>query len=313
MPNVCDFSSARPNFAALKAAGYSGVITYATRFGLNAALYQQILAAGLQFAMVMEWGTQPGLRGAPGGTADAQAAEATAKAIGYGGAIYYVAEDPNTLSTASWPTVVSYFQAVKAVNPNRALGAYGSQALVAHLQQLGLVKYGWCVDPWSPTRAGMHLTQILGSVPAAFVGQIDTDLIIEADWGQVPQAITPSGAGDNDVRVIEDANKTFIGLDGPLSVTPLTAAEVPWANAAYGPTVTGMPNTLIDRINAQVAADLGASFANVTNEIAALSAAVSGLATLVQTISTAVAAIPTTVPATTPVSLKGETATITFS
>lgn len=96
--------------------------------------------------------------------------------------------------------------------------------------------------------------------------------------------------GDDMTTVIEDANKTFIGIADAGIVVALEPAEVAWANSVWGATQTGMPNSLITRINAQAAA------------IEALTVAVNNL-------TAAVAKIPTTSQ---PVSLKGETATMTF-
>lgn len=109
--------------------------------------------------------------------------------------------------------------------------------------------------------------------------------------------------GDTDVIVIEDAAKTFIGLCGPMGVIPLESSEVAWANATFGGTVVGMPNTLITRINAQVASDLAANFAAVATEatansavssVAAVTATVNTILADVAALKTAVAAIPTT-------------------
>lgn len=198
MPNACDYSVARPAPAALAGAGIVGAVRYCidgsgpAGKAITKAEYQALLAGGLHVALVQEVGPQPAMRGAAGGTADAKEAEAVVGAVGHTGAIYYVAEDPNVLPVTAWPTVVAYFQAVKAVNPQRKLGAYGSQALVAHLQQLGLVTYGWMVGPWSTVVSGMHLCQRVGGVPQQFTNQIDMDIVLQADWGQATPTPAPA-------------------------------------------------------------------------------------------------------------------------
>lgn len=199
MPNICDYSVARPDPNHLAAFGIGGVVRYCVDGSgpagkaIAKAEYDALLAAGLEVALVMEVCPQPAMRGPAGGTADAIAAEQAAKAIGYppDAVIYYVAEDPTRLGQQEWPTVVGYFKAVKALNPARKLGAYGSQQLVAYLQQQGLVTFGWMVGPWSSVVDGMHLSQELTAPPAPFVGQIDIDVVLQPDWGQAPRPTPP--------------------------------------------------------------------------------------------------------------------------
>lgn len=99
--------------------------------------------------------------------------------------------------------------------------------------------------------------------------------------------------GDTMTTVIEDANKTFIGIADCGGVIALEPAEVAWANSVWGATQTGMPNSLIARMP----------------DIAALQTAIANLTTQVANLTAAVAKIPTTSQ---PVSLKGETFTGTF-
>lgn len=202
MPNACDYSESRPNPVELLAAGIVGAVRYTfdgtmPGKGITQTEYNGLRQAGMQVALVCETGSQPALRGASGGTQDAEQSEAVCNALmwedePYNGVIYYVAEDPNMLPQSDWPIVVEYFTAVKAVNPKRLLGAYGSQALVQSLQRLGLVTYGWEVGPWSTDTAGMHLCQQIGNVPAQFAGQIDLDVILQSDWGSVPRPVIPT-------------------------------------------------------------------------------------------------------------------------
>lgn len=281
--SVCDFSSAVPSFPALKAAGIEGIITYCTRFNLSAALVTDALNAGLTVTLVMEAGSQPALRGVIGGVYDAATANRAADAAGYDKAavIYYVAEDPNRLLPSEWPVVDAYFQAVNKVG-GRPVGAYGGLLLVEHLISAGLATYGWVVSSWGGSSSMVHLQQEANQAPPAqFVGLIDMDTILQADYGHMPRP------GVSDVPLTpadEPVIQAAIAAEIPAITAAVVAALTPVIglleygdshDAALGKVVQGHPFNLFqmtETLNAIVAnfQPLEAAVAALKAQIAAL-------------------------------------------
>jgi hypothetical protein len=202
---VADYSFARPDLAALQAAGCSGIVRYATGAdkALEAAEVALCAQLGLTLTVVQEGGNQPALRGFDGGVADASADNAALDQVGYGRDCwcYYVGEDPNRLDPSHWPTVADYFRGVGSVAV-RPVGGYGSLALLHYLAALNLITKKWPVEFWGGHDATCHLSQYDAPrdangnyvLPAEFAGVIDGNHVLQADYGQHPRPAPPDPA-----------------------------------------------------------------------------------------------------------------------
>ena len=196
MTQVCDFSDQSVSIPAIKAAGFVGIISYASSYGgknLSKSNLDEALSLGLEVGAVCEQGAQQAQNpaNAPG---DAQAANNWLDSIGFGGhALYVVANDPSQVAPVTFPTVEEYFTAYKANSP-RVLGAYGERQLILDLMAKGLVVYGWGVETWGGG-AGLHLEQMVNNVDTHGLS-IDVDTVLQDDWGQYPNPNPPPTGGD---------------------------------------------------------------------------------------------------------------------
>jgi peptidoglycan hydrolase-like protein with peptidoglycan-binding domain len=122
-------------------------------------------------------------------------ASAMADALGYPDdrVIYFVLEDPNQLPTSAWPQIEAYAKEVKA-NCNRPIGGYGSQALMEHSIDAGVISRGWQVGGWSKSiSTKCHILQRSDNpILTTMGGSLDDNFIITEDFGQWPGTIGPS-------------------------------------------------------------------------------------------------------------------------
>lgn len=197
---VFDESFARDSIPALKAAGWTDAIRYATGAGkaITSAEAQAFIAAGMTVTLVQERGDQPALGGYAAGATDAKAANAAADAVGMPrgaqGAIYYVGDDPAPLPAARWPAVVSYFTAVRDVHAasGRRIGCYGSGPQINNTRRyIPQVTLEWCVRTWGLS-AHPNLIQEPNTTLNTLGHTIDANTAVGADWGQWPFAAAPS-------------------------------------------------------------------------------------------------------------------------
>ncbi|HEY7438695.1 MAG TPA: glycoside hydrolase domain-containing protein [Acidimicrobiia bacterium] len=192
---VIDYAWTRPNAAAIRAAGYQGVMRYLSDTpskdidrGERAALQTQHLEIGLNW----ETTETRALQGAGAGAQDAAAANARADQLGAptNAAIYFSCDTDVPNPAAVRP----YYQAAHAAS-KRPVGVYAERAIVADEMNLGNAKYGWVTNSssWGPQgvaapRAALqqfygtqHLPTIAGSVPTR---DYDENLVMHRDWGQ---------------------------------------------------------------------------------------------------------------------------------
>lgn len=149
-----DYSFARPDLAAAKAAGAVGVIRYlAPPDPGNAKILtpterDQILAAGLDLALVYESYAARALEGRQAGAQDALIALAGARGLDYPpGACLYFAVDTDV--TSIYP-VLDYFRAVRLeVGDAYKVGVYGEYDVVEAVMAARLADYGWQTVAWS--------------------------------------------------------------------------------------------------------------------------------------------------------------------
>jgi hypothetical protein len=153
---VLDYAWARPNPLGILAAGYSGVMRYLSNDpskNLSKTEARALLAAGLSIGLVWETTAKRASEGFAAGNADAAAAEAQARALGYpiSCPIFY-AVDYDALPAASW----GYFSGVRA-RAKYPIGVYGSFRVV----EASPAPWKWQAAAWSSGKVSKltHLYQ----------------------------------------------------------------------------------------------------------------------------------------------------------
>ena len=213
---VLDYSDARPSPAAIKSAGYVGVLRYiAPAADAHKVIflpeYQALLKAGLKVVLNWEsYATRP-REGAAAGTSDAQEALKQAKALGYTGAIYFSADYDAPASDQ--PALDAYFHACAQVLGRQRLGAYAGYWPLKRLFDAGLITFGWQTLAWSGgLREGRaHLFQ---TGAHAFNGGADVNDVLKSNWTGEPMATphttVPTGWHD-DGKTLTAPNGIAVG------------------------------------------------------------------------------------------------------
>lgn len=145
MTLLVDYSKQIPPAPTIGAAGYSGALRYLSldpAKNLTPAERDALLTAGLAIGLVWETTTGRAGAGVAAGVADARAAEAQARALGYpqGAPIFY-AVDSGALTAAA---VTLYFQGVMSV-ATFPVGVYGSASIVEGVP----APWKWQTSAWS--------------------------------------------------------------------------------------------------------------------------------------------------------------------
>lgn len=155
MSLVMDYSEARPDPAAIKAAGFVSVMRYLADPN-NSLQIPKILtkeeaaalhAVGLGIGLVFETTANEATTGGAAGSRDVVLAEDQATALNYPGdcPIFYAVD-----ADVAPATVAPYFQAIKAV-AKYPVGVYGSLKVVEAMLSLGYADFGWQTEAWSGT------------------------------------------------------------------------------------------------------------------------------------------------------------------
>jgi hypothetical protein len=149
-----DYAWERPSPAAIRNAGFSGVMRYISHDpskDLTQSEAAALRAAGLAIALVWETSATRAGEGQAAGRQDGAAAEAAATALGYPlDAVIFYAVDYDTGPTAVMP----YFNGVREV-AHHPVGVYGSCHVVDGLRASG-VPYGWQTAAWSAGVVSAH-------------------------------------------------------------------------------------------------------------------------------------------------------------
>lgn len=217
MTQALDYSLARPDPAAIKAAGYVGVLRYVAPPSLPKVIkqpeYAALQAAGLQVALNWEWYAARAREGAAAGMADAQEAKKQADALGYTGAIYFSVD--YDAPESDQPTLDAYFNACAGVIGLARLGAYAGYWPLKRFFDAGVITYGWQTLAWSGghRESRAHLYQ---NGQTAFAGGADVNDILKQSW--TGGSMLPSGWSDDGTSlhnpvnsfVVTSAFRTFI-------------------------------------------------------------------------------------------------------
>lgn len=204
MADVLDYSSGFPAPAAVKAAGYQGVVRYIGTPGrgknLTRAEAQQMTAAGVPIALVYEDTAGWMNGGAAAGAAAAWAALADAASCGVQVRCVYLACDVDVTSTAQMATVMSCLDGAAGTELGRArTGVYGEADVIDAALSGGHAAYGWQTRAWSGGRVSARaaILQQIGYVAVGGV-QCDRSTVLNDDWGQWPYQ------GGGDVPITQD-------------------------------------------------------------------------------------------------------------
>jgi hypothetical protein len=142
-----DFSGGRPGAAALKAAGFTGVIRY---IGLGsagklitAAEYADYAVSGVQVLLVVELNTTDAQGGYAAGVANATIALNDARGMGLPDSVGIAAACDEHLTAGQITTCLAYVQGFRDVLGYSRTGAYGFAEFVDAVHSAGLAGWWW--------------------------------------------------------------------------------------------------------------------------------------------------------------------------
>jgi hypothetical protein len=187
---LLDYAWAKPSPAAIKAAGYSGVMRYLSHDStknLSKAEATGLLAAGLSIGLVWETTASRAGAGFAAGAADVVAAEAQATALGYPlTAVLFYAVDYDAAPAA----VAPYFAGVTS-KAHRPVGVYGGIRVVDGV----VAPWKWQACAWSAGRVSTsaHLYQRLHATVAHPLSGTDENVVLHPFpmWTNTPVHVDP--------------------------------------------------------------------------------------------------------------------------
>lgn len=186
-----------PSPAAIRAAGYSFVMRYASPAAANDANGKNLLkpeltallAAGLKVGLVFEYAAQQMLGGKVQGVTDAQHSDAVCKGLGMPGLPAYFAADWD-VTEAQQAQVNAYLDGAASVIGKARTGIYGGFYPVKRALDGGHASWAWQTLAWSggqwDPRANIrqHLGVTVGGASC------DSNDSMTADFGQWPRPVT---------------------------------------------------------------------------------------------------------------------------
>lgn len=212
MTQALDYSLARPDPAAIVAAGYIGVLRYLAPLPadaakvITAAEYAALQAAGLKVALNWEWYGNRAREGAAAGTADAQEALRQADELGYHGAIYFSVD--YDAPESDQPALDAYFQACAQVLGLHRVGAYAGYWPLTRLLNAGLVTYGWQTFAWSGGNKDSRI-YLYQNGTRVFNGGADVNDILKENW--TGETMVPDGWTDDGTTLRSPNGQSVVG------------------------------------------------------------------------------------------------------
>lgn len=191
MPDVLDYSSGYPSPAAIRAAGYVGVVRYIGTPGrsknLTRAEAVALRAAGIPAAFVYEDTAGWMLGGHQAGVNAAVAARADLANLGQPYRCIHFADDQDTVTAAQFAAVNACLDGAASVIGLPATGVYGEADVIDAALGGGHAAWGWQTRAWSGGRVSSraHLLQQIGYVNPGGI-QCDRSTVLKSDWGQWP-------------------------------------------------------------------------------------------------------------------------------
>ena len=175
-----DYSAGRPGGAALRAAGFSGVIRYVGTPGraknITAGEYQDLVGHSLSVLLVHENGTGDVLRGYAGGVADAHSALDNARACSIPDSVGIASASDRHLTAAQVRAGVQYQAGFASVLGGARGGAYGFSEYVSAVRAAGTASWLWQCGHRPDANAGVHLWQRNAGVSQTTVNRIACDI-----------------------------------------------------------------------------------------------------------------------------------------
>jgi uncharacterized protein len=256
---VIDYAWAHPDPAAIRAAGYIGVMRYVSHDpskSITAPEATALHAQQLGFGIVFEDNAQRALSGFAGGVEDGKFANAAADAIGFPKDLPIMYAVDFAVTAAQLPTVLAYLQG--AATTGRQAHGYGSLALTEYLEANGIPD-DWQTCAWSNNQVDPKAALYQRLTPTtALKGSYDENVVLHPSnilWfpdgaavpASVPTSATP-GKKDLDMLIIKgqtDAEYLILG-DGSVHIP--TPPDVELLKAAGIGTALGLSQALVDSI-----------------------------------------------------------------
>lgn len=185
---VIDVSWSKPSPAAVKAAGYAGVIGYLSHDASKtmSGLYRdECFAHDLLIGLVFEDAATRALGGHVAGMADGQWANAEADALHWPAdrPIYYAVDFD--VAAGQVNAVLEYLTGAHDARPSRPAGLYGGRLIIDAPQNTA---YRWQTEAWSGAYVSPHACLYQRVRPTAVIAGVSTssydeDVVLRADWG----------------------------------------------------------------------------------------------------------------------------------
>lgn len=194
---LIDFAWSKPSPAAIKAAGYTGVLRYLSHDpskDITTAELTALRGAGLSVGLVWETTANAAAGGIRQAVADAAAANTQADALGWpkDRPIYYATDFDAT------PEQVTAYYAALTAAPGRPVGCYGGIRVVDAMLAAQHCVFGWQTVAWSAGEVSDHAHIYQRSAPTrpritgTDAGSYDEDVALKDDWGQCPAPHAPA-------------------------------------------------------------------------------------------------------------------------
>ena len=192
MTKLLDFSWARPGAAAIKKAGYAGVLRYVsstTGKNLSSSELRDYQDNGLYVGIVFEDGARNALMGFEQGIIDAKKALSLCNSLGFVNMPIYFAVDFDT-TPEQQTEIDQYFKGINSIIGVSRTGAYGSYYIMLRCKASGFVSWFWQTLAWSGGQVAdfIHIYQ---NGQSAFGGGADVDEAKQDNWGQYIPEATP--------------------------------------------------------------------------------------------------------------------------
>lgn len=191
MAEVLDYSSGRPAGAAVRRAGYVGVVRYIGTPGrgknLTRAEAQDMLANDVPIALVYEGGAGWMLGGSSAGAAAARACVDDARTCGVEIRGVFFAADFDVTNSGQMAAVQMCLSGAASVLSRELTGVYGEADVIDACLSAGSATRGWQTKAWSGGRVSARAC-LLQQIGAVTVGGIECDrnTVLKPDWGQAP-------------------------------------------------------------------------------------------------------------------------------
>lgn len=190
MAQALDYSAGAPSGAAVRTAGYVGVVRYCGTPGrpknITRAEYEDMDMSGVGVALVYENRQGDALSGFGAGQASARAIQSDAASFGFPSSRpFYFTVDQQISTEAQYSAVMAYLDGAATVVGHSRVGVYGQYGVVQRAIEGGHAAYGWQTVAWSAglRYSNANLFQNLGYVYVDGV-ECDSNDILSPDWGQ---------------------------------------------------------------------------------------------------------------------------------